>query len=279
VDGQAVGRAAGDLDLEVVFRGTVVDEMTLAYVRRKVLAAARVCQAPVRFGRMKITHEPDPSIARSTIVAVTLDVDGHAVRAHAAGRTVLEAVDIAEERLRRQLVDVRHRLAFLRRRRMETVTPGEWRHGGIPTDRPERFPRVPEEREIVRRKSISLGRTTPEDAAVEMEMLDHDFHLFIDSGTGRDAVVRRMPDGTYEMSLARGDDEQPEGVVEIGVGPPPQAMTLGAAVERLNVTNEPFVFFVDDQTQRGAVLYRRYDGHYGVVTAESELGIEKEGRR
>jgi hypothetical protein len=206
-------------------------------------------------------------------VAVTLDADGHLVRAHAAGATTKQAVDIVEERLRRQLVDVDHRLAFLRRRRRQDTLPGEWRHGGIPTDRPGYFPRVLEEREVVRRKTFSLGRTTPEDAAVEMEMLDHDFHLFVDSGTGRDAVVRRMPEGapegTYQMSRTSGGGENATEVSEIEVGPPPQAMTLASAVDRLNATNEPFVFFVDVETSRGAVLYRRYDGHYGVVTAES----------
>jgi Sigma 54 modulation protein / S30EA ribosomal protein. len=262
-----IERAAGDVEFDVVVKGTPVDDTTLAYVERKIVAAARVSQASIRFVRVKITHEPHPSIARSVIVSVTLDVDGHLVRAHAAGRTTREAVDILEERLRRQLVDVHHRLAFLRRQRRETTLPGEWRHGGIPTDRPERSPRTPEERKVVRRKMFSLGRATPESAAVEMEMLDHDFHLFIDSTTGRDAVVRRKPDGSYEMSRALDDHEGVLEESEIEIGPTPQVMTLQEAMEHLSVTNEPFLFFIDVETSRGTVLYQRYDGHYGVVTS------------
>ncbi len=281
MEGLVVGRATGDVDFDfdVFSKGTPVDEATLAYARRKILAAAQASQAPVRFGRVKITHEPNPSIARPAIVTATLDVDGHPVRAQSAGRTTMEAVDILEERLRRQLVDAHHRLAFLRRRRRAGTTAGEWRHGGIPSDRPEHFPRVPEERNVLRRKAFSLGRRSPEDAVVEMEMLDHDFHLFVDIGTGRDASVRRMLDGTYELSRASGDHEDAAEVWEIGVGPPPQAMTLEAAVDRLNITNDPFLFFMDVETLRGAVLYRRYDGHYGVVTAGSEPEVEKEEPR
>jgi ribosome-associated translation inhibitor RaiA len=274
VAGQVLGRATGDIVLDVVAKGIPLDEATLAYARRKILAAARASQAPVRFGRVKFTYEPNPSIERHAIVTATLDVDGHPVRAQSAGRNTREAVDILEERLRRQLVDSRHRLAFLRRRRRAATTTGEWRHGGIPADRPEHFPRAPEERQVVRRKTFSLGRRSPEDAVVEMELLDHDFHLFVDGGTGRDALVRRMGDGTYELSRAPGDAEEPADVG--GVGPPPQVMMVEEAVDRLNVTNEPFLFFIDVETLRGAVLYRRYDGHYGVVTPGSEPAVEKE---
>jgi ribosome-associated translation inhibitor RaiA len=279
VDGKVLGIATGDIDLDVVWKGAPVDEPTLAYARRKILAAARASQATVRFGRVKFTYEPNPSIKLHAIVTATLDVDGHPVRAHAAGRTSREAVDILEERLRRQLVDAHHRLAFLRRRRKAGTVTGEWRHGGKTSDRPEYFPRVPEDRQVVRRKTFSLGRITPEDAVVEMEMLDHDFHLFVDGETGMDALVRRLPDGTCELSRASGDHEDVAEVGQIEIGPPPQTMTLEAAVDRLNVTNEPFLFYMDVETLRGAVLYRRHDGHYGVVTAGSEHEAEKEEPR
>jgi hypothetical protein len=44
--------------------------------------------------------------------------------------------------------------------------------------------------------------------------------------------------------------------------------TIGVddAIELLNLSDEPFVFFVDASSGRGAVLYRRYDGHYGLVS-------------
>lgn len=277
MDRQALGLATGDVELDVVSKGAPVDEPTLAYARRKILAAARASQAPVRFGRLKITHEANPSIAAPAIVTATLDVDGHPVRAQAAGRTTREAVDIVEQRLRRQLVDAHHRLAFLRRRRRAGTTAGEWRHGGVPSDRPEYFPRVPEDRQVVRRKTFSLGRMTPEDAVVEMEMLDHDFHLFVDGETGMDALVRRLPDGTCELSRVSGDHAGGDEVGEIDVGPPPQTMRLETAVDRLNVANDPFLFYIDVETFRGAVLYRRHDGHYGVVTEGSEPNVEKEG--
>lgn len=36
----------------------------------------------------------------------------------------------------------------------------------------------------------------------------------------------------------------------------------------LDETDAPFVFYVDAQTGRGHAVYRRYDGHYGVVSPQ-----------
>jgi hypothetical protein len=259
---------SSDFDLQVLREGTGIGDAAVAYARRKVYAAARTAPAPVLFGRIKIRHAPDRSIERPIVVAASLDVDGHLVRAHAAGHTATEALGLLEERLRRQLLHAHQRIAFLRRRHTGVATPGEWRHGDEPTARPGFFPRPPEEREVIRTKTFPLDRCTPEDAVVQMEMLDHDFHLFVDSATGGDAVVKRLPGGDYELSRATADGDEPQDIVQLRTGPRPPTLILGSAVELLNDTNEPFLFFVDVGTSRGAVLYRRTDGHYGVVQAE-----------
>ena len=44
-------------------------------------------------------------------------------------------------------------------------------------------------------------------------------------------------------------------------------ISVDGAREWLDAVGDELVFFVDEATGRGAVLYRRYDGHYGLVTA------------
>ena len=261
---------ASGFDLDVVCSGTGIDDALVDLAKRKIRAAARGAPGPVLFGRIKIKHERHRSIERPFVAAVSLDVDGHVVRAQAAGFDARESVDLVEERLRRQLVDARQRILFLRRRDTGVATPGEWRHDDRPTERREFLPRAPEEREVIRRKAFPLGRCAPEDAVVEMEMLDHSFYLFVDSGTGDDAVVRRSSDGAYELSrAATGGDRADDGGM-FSIGPTPPTLTLEAAVQRANGSDEPFLFFVDAATSRGAVLYRRSDGHYGLVEPEPD---------
>jgi hypothetical protein len=38
------------------------------------------------------------------------------------------------------------------------------------------------------------------------------------------------------------------------------------ATQRLDDGGEPFVFFANAMTGRGNVVYRRYDGNYGLIT-------------
>jgi hypothetical protein len=37
------------------------------------------------------------------------------------------------------------------------------------------------------------------------------------------------------------------------------------AVSRLNISDAPFIFFSDADRDQASVLYRRYDGHYGLM--------------
>jgi hypothetical protein len=47
-------------------------------------------------------------------------------------------------------------------------------------------------------------------------------------------------------------------------------LELDTARELLDEGDLPFVFFVDPLTRRGRVLYRRYDGHYGLIVPSDQ---------
>ena len=49
----------------------------------------------------------------------------------------------------------------------------------------------------------------------------------------------------------------------------PPVLTKVEARQRLDLSGEPFVFYVDADDQQGRVIYRRYDGHYGLISAIS----------
>ena len=47
--------------------------------------------------------------------------------------------------------------------------------------------------------------------------------------------------------------------------PPPSSMTDAEARDRLDAGDESFVFYLEEETGEGRVLYHRYDGHYGLI--------------
>lgn len=249
--------------ISVSSRGSVrADEE--AYVRAKAVAVAKLAPMPVLFARVKVTRFPHRSVERPALVEVAFDVNGRVVRAHVAASEVREAADLVEARLHRKLADLASHLRSLRSE-SGIAQPGEWRHGDMPSHRPGYFPRPVEEREIVRRKSFSLGRMRPEEAALEMEILDHAFHLFVDEETGEDAVVYRVPEGTGFMRARTPARDDPALGIVAGKTMPPTA-TVEDAVRALNLSGEPFEFFIDAASGRGDVIYRRYDGHHGLVS-------------
>lgn len=224
-----------------------VGEEARAHALDVVLAAARHSPRPVLHARLTLRLHRDPALERPAVAKASLDVSGRPVRAHVAAAQMSEALDLLERRLRRNLENLEESRRA-RRRETGVAAAGEWRHGSLSTERPEHFPRPPEERELVRRKTFAPAALSADEAALELRLLDHDFHLFTNAETGAEDVVRRRDDGTAAHDR----------------GPAP-ALLLDDALERLNAGGERFVFFTDPQSRRGKLVYLRYDGHYGLI--------------
>jgi len=222
-----------------------VDEVDRVYAQTKVAHVARVAPRPVLFAKVELRAEPDPARVRPARVTGELDVDGRIVRARAEAPTMHEAIDLAEARLRVTLERLAHHVPSERRRHRESTS---WHHGDEVATRPPYYPRPDDEREIVARKTHGVPASTPEEAELDLDLLDDEFLLFRDDATGADCVVARSAEGTRLITGAEVD-----------------VLSIDEAVERLDASGESFVFFRDGETERGRVLYHRYDGHLGLV--------------
>ncbi|QNE74294.1 HPF/RaiA family ribosome-associated protein [Streptomyces finlayi] len=259
-------RTSEEVGVQVRNRGQVPDGAE-AYARRKVLAVISHVGEPVLSAQVKLTQAANASAARPATAQAVVDVNGRPVRAHVAATTMFEAVDLLQERLTARIARVR---------RHGTRGPRDgggpdgrtWWDGSGHEHRPHRQYLPAEERRIIRHKSFSLARQTPEDALIDLEAMDHDFWVFTDLASGYDSVVYRdVPAGRHRMaSLGRsGPQRDFEGPLSVSTVPVP-SIDVGEAVQRLRLTGLPFVFFHDTGTGRGSVLYHRYDGHYGLIT-------------
>jgi hypothetical protein len=102
-----------------------------------------------------------------------------------------------------------------------------------------------------------------------MDLLDYDFHLFTEQGTGTAAVLYRTGTTGHRLALvapALADELSPYALpVDISRHPVP-CLTEEEAANRLSLLGQPFLFFIDAAQGRAGVLYHRYDGHYGLIT-------------
>ncbi len=236
----------------------------------KVSSLLRIAAEPVLLAHVTLTMAADPAVACPAVAQATVDMNGRIVRAQAAGQTMRAAIHQMEARLRVRLDRAARNWAALRGS-VPTSEPGEWRHHSIPAHRPPHFPRLREDRDVVFRASYAAGPESPEQAAAELDLLDYDFHLFVESSTGQDSVIYRTTAG-YELAMAKPEPD--------ALSPVPGSMTVGKlpaprlafpeAAERLEAMGQPFVFFVDARSGRGRLIYHRYDGHYGLIVPPDE---------
>jgi hypothetical protein len=257
---------AGPIAVAILAHGSIDDD-EVDYAVARVQTVLEAIEDPVLFARLKLHRVSDPARDRPAIAQVSVDVDGEVVRAHVAAHEMREAADLLQRRLRAKLEQRAQRREWIRTR-SGLPEPGEWRHGDLPTPRPEYFDRPVEERELVRHKTFAIDELTPDEAAFDMEQLDYQFHLFRDLASGEDAVLEHLEDGTYRLTRLHpaAQDESPVSIALSIATTTPPALTVQDATRRLDDGGEPFVFFANATSGRGNVVYRRYDGNYGLIT-------------
>lgn len=268
-----VATGQGTVPMAVVARGGV-EQDDVAYAVEKISAVLHRVGSPVLFLRLKLESAPDPARQQPAIAQVSLDVDGEPVRAQVAGHQIREAADLLARRLADRL-DHRSQHIDQLRHRGPGGGPGEWRHGDLPASRPRFFDRPPEERQLVRHKTLAVVDSTPEEALFDMGMLDYDFYLFRDLASGEDSLIEAVDDGTYRLTPLhptapgrQGPVGQPGPSRIVVSDQSPPELTVDQAIERLDTGGEGRVFFANSDNGRGSVVYRRYDGHYGLITLE-----------
>jgi ribosomal subunit interface protein len=232
-----------DSPIEFVVTGDV-PQAAAAYALRRVERALGKVHRPVLHARVRLVNEPNPAYDRPARVEIAVEVNGTPIRAHVAASTLTEATDLAIDRLQRRVAQLRERTRT-RHRWRAVATEHEWRHGSTPPR-----PALPDDQQVIRRKTVALEPMTPDEAAYEMDLLDHDFYLFA-GRDGADAVVYRTGQDGYGL---------------LGPAGAP-VLSLATARDRLRVGRERFVFYRDPVHGRGHVLYLRHDGRYGLLVA------------
>lgn len=221
---------------------------------------------PVLFARVKIHVDAERDPDDQTIAQATMDVSGRIVRAQVGAPTPEEALNCLSDRM-----ETRVRRSAEKRRdagRLPPGTPeGTWRSGDLPTARPGFHPRPREDRRLVRRKTYApQDRISIEEALFDLDVLDHRFFLFTAAADGEVSVVYEDEDG-FKLRRESGG-APPDGIdpipAEFDPTPAPE-LDLDEAIDRLDVGGATFIFFRNAESGQGNVVYRRYDGHHGVV--------------
>jgi ribosome hibernation promoting factor len=144
-------------------------------------------QAEVQF-----IEERNPRISAKEVCEATLRGHGRIIRAKAASADSLASLDRVVDKLEHQIEKLKNRLmsrTHPKRHQLELGQPDQ-ADGDDEVDQAEQGPV-----RIVKTKQFDIKPMTPEEAALQMDVLGHDFYLFTNADTGVAAVVYRRNDG------------------------------------------------------------------------------------
>ena len=142
--------------------------------------------------RVDVEHNKMKTSNKNITVQVTLTVPHAVIRAEVFSTTVEEGVDLAVEKLRKQL----ERYKSKQNRRDKS---GKW----IPASTLEEISSTSEVgAEVVgvaKRKTFELQPMHEEEAIEQLELLGHNFFAFMNTDSKRFNVVYRRDDGSYGL--------------------------------------------------------------------------------
>ena len=178
------------MDVRIHGANIKLTEKIKELTERKVIHAARVfgdsASADVEF-----TEAHNPRIGTDRVkVEITTVVHGHMVRAEAGGPNDRSALDGAIEKFERQLRRLKERLV------QRSRTP---KNKHLNDNAPTPDDALGMDHTIVRTKRHAMRPMTADEAALEMEMVGHDFFFFLDAETGNHAILYHRNDGSLGL--------------------------------------------------------------------------------
>jgi putative sigma-54 modulation protein len=182
------------LEITVSARHTEVSEALRSAAVEKIGRLARFLDGMDR-AEVHFFEERRRRVDEREVCEVVMEGHGHHVRCKVAGSDGFVAVDKAVDKLEHQL----HKLKTkLHRRTHGTRSRRNGGNGTAPAPAAlllEADTEVDDAPRIVKVKRHELKPMLPEEAVLQLDLVDHDFYFFTNAATGRSAVLYRRADG------------------------------------------------------------------------------------
>ena len=164
------------------------------YVDEKIGRALEVFDSAAMDAEVVLRTEKNPAISLNAICEVTVNAKGAVIRVAESAEDMYAAIDLASDKVARQLRKYKTRIVERRGGR------GSIRH--LQTDEldiPDVIPTEPEEDDdlLVRLKEVEMEPMTEEHALVQTDLLGHDFFVYFDQDAHQIQVIYHRKNGGY----------------------------------------------------------------------------------
>ena len=175
------------MDLQIITENMEPSKALQEQVEKKVVKLSRYLPSIDR-GKVEISRERAKQPEQRFTVQITLDSKGTLIRAQEKAENVRTALDKVMDALTNRIEHYKGKLYDKRRRvslaRQEAIEEAE---------------EVEAPKEVVKNKHFLVKPMLQDEAINQMELLGHDFFLFISAETGKLNVLYRRQDGNYGL--------------------------------------------------------------------------------
>ena len=148
-----------------------------------------------KLGKLEKYFTPDTNVIVTLSVEkerqkieVTIPVKGNIIRSEQVSNDMYVSIDLVEEVIERQLRKYKNKIVD------KQQSAANFQKAYLDKDYEE-----DEEVKIIRTKKFDIKPMYPEDACVQMELLGHNFFVFLNSETEQVNVVYKRKNGTYGL--------------------------------------------------------------------------------
>jgi putative sigma-54 modulation protein len=186
------------MEITVTGRTITVTPALRDYAQEKVEAALKVMDIDPLNADVVLLAERNPANAAPCVCEITAHTKGQTIRVEEREDDMYAAIDIAAAKASRQLRKYKTKVVDRRQRR------GNAEEAVAATQPATDFDKLMVELsaaddEIVREKDVDFKPETTEEALIEIDLLGHDFHGYIDRDTNAFCIVYRRENGGYGL--------------------------------------------------------------------------------
>ncbi len=179
------------MELKIVGKNVAILEPVEHYIHKKIGKLARYLPG-ISEAKVEVREEMTKSPEQRFVVQVTLERKDIFLRGEERADDIYAAVDLVSDTLARQIERYKGRL-YEKGRGVSLARQGA--NPGEISDTEETKPL----RKVVKVKRFPVKPMSVDEAATQMELLGHDFFIFVNADTGDINLLYRRKDGNYGL--------------------------------------------------------------------------------
>ncbi|MGI6032469.1 MAG: ribosome hibernation-promoting factor, HPF/YfiA family [Coriobacteriales bacterium] len=177
--------------ITVTGRKTSVTPALRDYVEEKIGRSLEVFDRATMDAEVILRAEKNPANPKKAVCEVTVRAKGAVIRVAEADEDMYAAIDVASDKVTRQLRKYKTKVVDRRggKGTIRTLEAG--------ADIPDFIPEEDEDDLLVRTKEIKMEPMTEEHALVQTDLLGHDFYVYFDQDAHQIQVIYHRKNGGY----------------------------------------------------------------------------------